>query len=68
MPVEVEQKGLKKLAKNLNRPLKDDGTGHIKSYRYDSSIRFIFEGVDDPTKPQGPFNNTTIMLLVSKYY
>ena len=64
VPVEIEQKGVKKLTENLKRPLKDDGTGVINSYRYDQTIRFVFEGVDDAAKPKGPFNNTIRMLLV----
>ncbi len=36
----------------------------IASYRFDSSIRSVFYGVDDPNKPEGPFNNTLRMLLV----
>ena len=31
---------------------------------FDSSVGYLFEGVNDPTKPKGPFDNATRSLLV----
>ena len=31
---------------------------------FDSSVGYLFEGVNDPTKPEGPFDNATRSLLV----
>ena len=59
---------MKKLSKKSKKKdtdgFKNDGTGEITTYRFDSSIKYIFEGVDEKTKPQGPFSNSIRMLLV----
>ena len=48
----------------FKRPVKTDVSGNVISAQFDAAISFLFQGIDDPDYPNGPFNNTLRILLV----
>ena len=48
----------------LDKEKSDKTAACVVSDTYIKSNRKLFEGVDDPTRPEGPFNNCTRSLLV----